>query len=168
MTPPKSPEEIFNNAIEITDPQEQAAYLDEACAEDEKLRVEVEALLKWDKEAGSFLEAPQTDAGVTLEAPATEGIDDVIGRYKLLEKIGEGGMAVVYMAEQKHPIRRRVALKIIKLGMDTKQVIARFEAERQALAPPYRPGPGRRYHGHRTALFRYGTGAWLAHHRVLR
>src|SRR5947207_9083879 len=70
----------------------------------------------------------------TVSVPVTEAPGTIIGRYKLLEKIGEGGFGVVYVAEQKEPVRRRVALKIIKLGMDTKQVIARFEAERQALA----------------------------------
>jgi len=82
-----------------------------------------------------FLEVPPLDASVAWDtSPLSEGPGTAIGRYKLLEKIGEGGMAVVYMAEQEQPIRRKVALKIIKLGMDTKQVIARFEAERQALA----------------------------------
>jgi len=135
MTSKKNAEDIFNKAVELTDPMEQAKYLDEACAGDEKLRAEVEALLKWHKEAGDFLEVPDDDPNATLETSALpECSGTVIGRYKLLEKIGEGGMATVYMAEQKHPIRRRVALKIIKLGMDTKQVIGRFEAERQALA----------------------------------
>jgi serine/threonine protein kinase/WD40 repeat protein len=136
MTAKKSnPEEIFNKAIDISNPTEQLDYLDKACAGDEKLRAEVEFLLESHQKAGSFLESPPIDPDVTLdEAPLTEGPETVIGRYKLLEKIGEGGMASVYMAEQKRPIRRRVALKIIKLGMDTKQVIARFEAERQALA----------------------------------
>jgi serine/threonine protein kinase len=95
----------------------------------------VEELLKAHDEAGDFLEAPILEPDITLDdSPLTEGPGTIIGRYKLLEKIGEGGMAVVYMAEQEKPIRRKVALKIIKLGMDTKSVIARFEAERQALA----------------------------------
>ncbi len=116
-------------------PSRQRAYLDQACGGDEKLRTEVDALLKWHKEAGDFLEVPDVDPNATLEtAVVPDASGTVIGRYKLLEKVGEGGMATVYMAEQKHPIRRRVALKIIKLGMDTKQVIGRFEAERQALA----------------------------------
>ena len=135
MASERNAEEIFSKVVELSDPMEQAAFLDQACAGDEKLRAQVETLLKWHKEAGSFLEGPAVDPNVTLETSASgEGPGATIGRYKLLEKVGEGGMATVYMAEQKHPIRRRVALKIIKLGMDTKQVIARFEAERQALA----------------------------------
>jgi len=135
MAANKNAEEIFNEAVEISDPTEQADYLDKTCAGNEKLRAEVEALLKWHQEAGDFLEVPDRDPNATLETSAlAECSGTVIGRHKLLEKVGEGGMATVYMAEQKHPIRRRVALKIIKLGMDTKQVIGRFEAERQALA----------------------------------
>jgi eukaryotic-like serine/threonine-protein kinase len=135
MTPKPNPEEIFNKAVEITDPSEQAAFLEQACAGDEKLRAEVDALLKWNQEAGSFLDVAGSDGAATLDSAALpDASGTVVGRYKLLEKIGEGGMATVYMAEQKRPIRRRVALKIIKLGMDTKQVIGRFEAERQALA----------------------------------
>jgi WD40 repeat protein/tRNA A-37 threonylcarbamoyl transferase component Bud32 len=95
----------------------------------------VEALLRADARAGSFLESPPAGAGVTIGQPARiDGPGTAIGRYELLELIGEGGMGLVYLAEQKEPVKRRVALKIIKPGMDSKQVIARFEAERQALA----------------------------------
>jgi len=127
---------IFCTALEKKSKAERDAYLDEACGEDKKLRADVEALLKAHYEAGkSFLNGPPGGIGGTLDAPPlTEGPGTRIGRYKLLQLIGEGGFGVVYMAEQEEPIRRRVALKIIKLGMDTKQVIARFEAERQALA----------------------------------
>ena len=108
-----------------------------------------------------------TPPGATIQIlveslPISEKPGDRIGRYKLLEQIGEGGCGVVYMAEQREPVRRRVALKIIKLGMDTKQVIARFEAERQALAlmdhPEHRQGARCRGHRHRPALLRDGTG----------
>ncbi|MEN6427401.1 MAG: protein kinase [Phycisphaerales bacterium] len=135
MAPEQNPEELFHRALELKDPEKRAAYLDEACAGDEALRAQVQALLKWDGEAGGFMDLPDRDLDATREAPPVPDMTGTeIGRYKLLEKIGEGGMATVYMAEQRHPICRRVALKIIKLGMDTKQVIARFEAERQALA----------------------------------
>ena len=130
-----SPEEIFHRAAALSDAAERAEYLVQACQGAETLRREVDALLKWHEQAADFLENPAMTPAVTLEASGPmEAPGTVIGRYRLLEKIGEGGMAVVYMAEQKRPIRRKVALKIIKLGMDTKQVIARFEAERQALA----------------------------------
>jgi len=129
------PDRILDQAVEISDLTERKAFLDEACGGDETLRAEVESLLAAYVESGDFLDAPAIDSEVTLEAAGpAEGIGETIGRYKLLEKIGEGGMAVVYTAEQKRPIRRRVAVKLIKLGMDSKQVIARFEAERQALA----------------------------------
>ncbi len=135
MAPERNPEELFYRALELEDSERRAAYLDEACAGDEELRSQVDALLRWDREAGGFMNLPDRDPNTTREAPPIPDMTGTeIGRYKLLEKIGEGGMATVYMAEQRHPICRRVALKIIKLGMDTKQVIARFEAERQALA----------------------------------
>jgi eukaryotic-like serine/threonine-protein kinase len=130
-----TPDEILAQAVEISDLAERKAFLDRACVGDDALRKEVESLLVAYVKSGSFLDGPAVDPEVTLEADGpAEGIGETIGCYKLLEKIGEGGMATVYMAEQKRPIRRRVALKLIKLGMDSKQVIARFEAERQALA----------------------------------
>ncbi|MHC4311085.1 MAG: tetratricopeptide repeat protein [Planctomycetota bacterium] len=132
---PKDIKSIFAEAIEKKSAEERAAILDKACAGDSDLRSKVEDLLKAHNQAGDFLEEPVIGANITLGDPhLTEGPGTIISRYKLLEKIGEGGMACVYMAEQKEPIRRKVALKIIKLGMDTKQVIARFAAERQALA----------------------------------
>jgi WD40 repeat protein/serine/threonine protein kinase len=103
------------------------AFLDEACAGDAAVRSEVEELLAANDDIGKSETA--SSAPIGLEAPGA-----IIGRYKLLQRIGEGGFGVVYMAEQQEPVRRRVALKIIKLGMDTKQVVARFDAERQALA----------------------------------
>ncbi|MHC5023448.1 MAG: tetratricopeptide repeat protein [Planctomycetota bacterium] len=133
-------EEIFHAAREKLDPAERAGYLEGACGNDVSLRAKVDALLKADAEAGDFLRttdgAPQSSASgaPTLAVAPREQPGEVIGRYKLLQQIGEGGFGVVYMAEQERPVRRKVALKIIKLGMDTNQVIARFEAERQALA----------------------------------
>ena len=127
----KSLRTIFNEAAEIADATERSAYLQRACAGDDSLRRKLDDLLSAHGDAGGFL----NEGGPPTEiAPVTEGPGARIDRYKLLQKIGEGGMGVVYMAEQEKPVRRRVALKIIKLGMDTKQVVARFEAERQALA----------------------------------
>ena len=136
MNEPLHPEvAILNTALELAAP-ERAAYLDGACAGDAALRLQVEALLKAHEQAEGFLEAHPIEmkGSEGLHIPLTEKPGDRLGRYKLLQQIGEGGCGVVYMAEQEEPVRRRVALKVIKLGMDTKQVIARFEAERQALA----------------------------------
>ncbi|MHC4240793.1 MAG: protein kinase domain-containing protein, partial [Planctomycetota bacterium] len=128
-------ETIYHFALTKREGEERSAYLNSTCANDSDLRASVEGLLKAHDESGDFLESPILESRVTLDdSVLTENLGTVIGRYKLLEKIGEGGMAVVYMAEQQRPIHRKVALKIIKLGMDTKSVIARFEAERQALA----------------------------------
>jgi serine/threonine protein kinase/Tol biopolymer transport system component len=131
---PKDIKVIFSEALEKQTDNERSAYLTKVCGDDANLREKIEKLLRAHGKAGDFLEAPLFDAESGLDITLTEAPGTVIGRYKLLEKIGEGGMAVVYMAEQTEPIRRKVALKIIKLGMDTKTVIARFEAERQALA----------------------------------
>jgi eukaryotic-like serine/threonine-protein kinase len=141
---------IFLDALEKTDPAERAAFLNQACGENAPLRDRIEQLIKSLDEAGSFMVLPpgQTDAtaaatGATgsgsspanLEPrPIAEGPGTRVGRYKLLERIGEGGMGVVFMAEQETPVHRKVAIKIIKPGMDSSHVIARFEAERQALA----------------------------------
>ncbi len=131
----RNEEAIFDAALGFDSEQERAAYLQKACGDDLTLLHRLEALLKVHRSEQSFLEQAANSLQLTLEVPmAIEGPGTTIDRYKLLEKIGEGGMAVVYMAEQQRPVRRRVALKVIKLGMDTKQVIARFEAERQALA----------------------------------
>jgi len=123
--------EILAEAVARSDPAARVAYLDEACAGDEPLRAKVEALAKAYDEKGDFVEKtlPVSERELIGEGPGT-----VIGRYKLLQQIGEGGFGVVFMAEQVEPVQRKVALKIIKPGMDTKEVIARFEAERQALA----------------------------------
>ncbi len=123
-------------------PGERAAFLEKACGGDEQLRQKVEALLLVHDQAGEFLEHPPSEAGMggTPNFSFGKKAGDSIGRYKLLQQIGEGGCGVVFMAEQEEPVRRRVALKIIKPGMDTKSVMARFEAERQALALMDHPG----------------------------
>jgi WD40 repeat protein/serine/threonine protein kinase len=126
---------IFNEALEQPSPAERGAYLDLACGTDLELRARVETLLAVHDRAEGFLESPAQGATSDVAADAMAEVPGrMIGPYKLLEQIGEGGMGVVYMAEQIEPVRRKVALKIVKPGMDTKQVIARFEAERQALA----------------------------------
>jgi serine/threonine protein kinase/Tfp pilus assembly protein PilF len=127
--------EVFTEALQL--PAEQrTAFLEKACAGDRDFRKRVEALLRSHDEVGDFLEdSPHTAAlDAEKQIPVGEKPGDRIGRYKLLQQIGEGGCGVVFMAEQEEPVRRRVALKIIKPGMDTRSVIARFEAERQALA----------------------------------
>jgi eukaryotic-like serine/threonine-protein kinase len=127
--------ELFLKAREFSSPAERREFLDGACAGDTTLRAEVEGLLDAGTRAGSFLEAPACALAATAdEAPLTERPGTVIGPYKLLEQIGEGGFGLVFMAEQHQPVRRKVAVKVLKPGMDTRQVIARFEAERQALA----------------------------------
>ena len=128
-------EAIFSAALEKKTPAERSAYLNEACGDDAVLRQNVEELLKLQPEADEFLKSPPAQLVPSADSLSpVEGLGAVIGSYKLLELIGEGGFGDVYMAEQQEPVRRKVALKIIKLGMDTRQVIGRFEAERQALA----------------------------------
>jgi serine/threonine protein kinase len=119
---------IFLEAVELAEPARRAAFLDRACQDNEQLRAAVEALLHAHQRSQGLLDATEIPPQ-PAERPGTQ-----IGPYKLLQVIGEGGMGVVYMAEQTEPVERKVALKIIKPGMDTRQVIARFEAERQALA----------------------------------
>ncbi|HLO39747.1 MAG TPA: serine/threonine-protein kinase, partial [Phycisphaerales bacterium] len=151
MTSGDRVQNVFAGASELNR-EARAAYLDAACKGDTRLRAEVESLLRSHEEAGSFLAAPTADfvpasAAATQGAPAAipraesqasqaqfEGPGTRIGNYKLLQQIGEGGFGAVFMAQQEQPVQRKVALKIIKLGMDTRQVVARFEQERQALA----------------------------------
>jgi hypothetical protein len=173
---------IFAEALEIKDAQKRAGFVSQACAGDPIMREEIEGLLEAVSEAGSFLPerlaAGEGVATLFQEASREEGVavnmapagklGERIGRYKLLQKVGEGGCGVVYMAEQEEPVRRRVALKVIKLGMDTKQVIARFEAERQALALMDHPNIAKVLDGgddgSRSSLLRDGVGAWGQDH----
>ncbi|HLP85714.1 MAG TPA: serine/threonine-protein kinase [Phycisphaerales bacterium] len=128
-------QEIFEHVIDL-ERGAREAYLASACGDDAALRAEVEALLRAHDGAAKFLASPTaaSSADATIAAPIREGPGTRIGPYKLLQLIGEGGFGSVFMAEQEVPVTRRVALKIIKLGMDTRQVVARFEQERQALA----------------------------------
>jgi serine/threonine protein kinase/tetratricopeptide (TPR) repeat protein len=135
--------DLFMAALPIGNAAERAAYLDGACAGNPALRQRIEALLAAFAQAGSFLQQPAGDARVTADlsppgsssdSGAAEGPGTVIGPYKLIEQIGEGGMGTVWMAQQTEPVKRLVAVKLIKAGMDSRQVIVRFEAERQALA----------------------------------
>jgi serine/threonine protein kinase/Flp pilus assembly protein TadD len=143
----RSLDTIFCTAIAIASAEDRAAYIAGACGSNHELRGRVEKLVHAHFQAGSFLEQADAEAGATSDPvapgrwvgqadapPPAESPGAVIGPYKLLQQIGEGGMGVVHMAEQVEPVRRKVALKIIKPGMDSAQVIARFEAERQALA----------------------------------
>ena len=135
---PQRAKEIFVKLVGTAPSDEWDRRLDEACGGDRELRDRVWALLRAHVEPGSFLEQPAVAVGspppTVVASPLVESPGTRIGPYKLLEKIGEGGMGVVYVASQREPIRRKVALKIIKPGMDTREVVTRFEAERQALA----------------------------------
>ena len=140
-----SERDIFIAALQKEDPVERQAYLNEACTGQPELRRQVEDLLRLYEGAGSFLEKPAAGSlpenpfvaaptTVTIDPPVAEGAGVSIGPYKLVELIGEGGMGAVWMAHQTEPVKRLVALKLIKAGMGSAQVVARFEAERQALA----------------------------------
>src|SRR5262245_4589020 len=129
-----SEQSLFLAAVEMTDPAARAAYLDQACAGNDALRRRLDVLLEQHDRPGSLLANPPPFGLTVAEQRVSERPGAVIGPYKLMEQIGEGGMGLVFVAEQQEPVRRKVALKIIKPGMDTRDVIARFEAERQALA----------------------------------
>jgi serine/threonine protein kinase len=140
-------ESIFLVALQKPTPEEQAAYLDAACAGNAELRRSVEMLLRAHERAGEFLQVNPRGLRPTVDEAVPERPGTVIGPYKLLEQIGEGGFGVVFMAEQTAPLRRKVALKILKPGMDSRQVIGRFEAERQALAIMDHPNIARVFDG---------------------
>jgi serine/threonine protein kinase/tetratricopeptide (TPR) repeat protein len=141
---------IFLDALDRSASDERERFIESACAGNDSLRREVDRLLAAHGELNDFMHRP---AGLSATASHrdTVQVGDCIGRYKLLEQIGEGGMGVVYVAEQTEPVRRRVALKIIKPGMDTRQVIARFEAERQALAMMDHPNIAKVFDGGTTS-----------------
>jgi serine/threonine protein kinase len=134
ITSPDNIDQIFWEALQLSSEEERRAYLERACGANHELRQLVDKLLCAQPKAAAFLEQPFAESPATVDEPIGEGPGTIIGPYKLLEQIGEGGFGVVFMAEQQQPIRRKVALKVLKPGMDTRQVVARFEAERQALA----------------------------------
>jgi WD40 repeat protein/serine/threonine protein kinase len=144
-------EAIFQAALEIAAADARAAYLDVACGNQHGLRQRVEALLRRHAEAIGPLDRPDFNLVATTDSPLAERPGTVIGPYKLLEQIGEGGFGIVFMAEQQQPVRRKVALKVLKPGMDTRQVVARFEAERQALALMEHPNIAHVFDGGETA-----------------
>src|SRR5262245_15306445 len=134
--PPLDEAKMFNAARRLADAEERRAYLDQACGADAALRGRIEALLSAHESGSNFLEppSPNTEKFQPDISLVSESIGLNIGPYKLVERIGEGGMGEVWMAQQTEPVRRMVALKLIKPGMDSRAVLARFEAERQALA----------------------------------
>src|SRR6476660_6181556 len=121
---------IFIAALEKDDPAERGDYLQLACAGNPALRQRIERLLKLYGEPDSFLQLAEHEAATIVPSPITETPGTVIGPYKLLQQLGEGGFGVVFMAEQEQPVRRMVALKIIKPGLNSSEDIARFKAER--------------------------------------
>jgi non-specific serine/threonine protein kinase/serine/threonine-protein kinase len=143
---------IFGKALELSAAADRAAYLDQACAGNAALRAEVEGLLQALDAAGSFLNRPGADARaeVTTDQPRETPGTVIAGRFKLLELLGEGGMGAVWVAEQTQPVRRKVAVKLIKEGMDSRSVLSRFEAERQALALMDHPNIAKVLDGGRT------------------
>src|SRR5947208_2721423 len=133
--------DIFIAALQKEDPTERQAFLDDACARQPELRRQVENLLRLHEGAGSFLEQPAAESpatGALRDAPehasSPEAPGALVGPYKLIERIGEGGMGEVWMAQQTEPVKRLVAVKLIRPGMDSRSVLARFDAERQALS----------------------------------
>jgi WD40 repeat protein/serine/threonine protein kinase len=142
--------ELFESALELP-AERRAAYLDGVCGSDAALRRRLEALLGKHDRAGGFLESPALATAGTVAEPVRERPGMRIGPYHLLEQLGEGGFGVVFLAEQAQPVRRQVALKVLKPGMDTRQVVARFEAERQALALMDHPNIAQVFDGGETA-----------------
>src|SRR5262245_55160455 len=134
MADPERVRAIFLEAVEQHAPELWSGFLDRACGDDRELRRRIEVLLRAHDQANSMLDVAPVPAAATMDQNISEVAGSVIGPYQLLEPVGEGGMGAVWMAEQTEPIQRRVAVKVIKAGMDSKQVLARFEAERLTLA----------------------------------
>jgi serine/threonine protein kinase/tetratricopeptide (TPR) repeat protein len=142
---------VFNAARQLQGPEARRLYLDSACGNDKRLLARIEALLRVYDQEETFLESPAVPTRAATAPLVSEGPGTQIGAYKLVEQIGEGGFAVVFLAEQQHPVRRTVALKILKPGMDSRAIVARFEAERQAVALMDHPNIARVFDGGETA-----------------
>jgi serine/threonine protein kinase len=149
MAAPKPDEAtIFNAARRIDDPAARRNYVREACGDDRALAARVEKLLRAHDDDPTFLASPAEEVRDLLGAPAAEGPGTQVGPYQLLRPIGEGGMGTVFLAEQTQPLRRQVAVKVVRPGMDSRQVLARFEQERQALTWPW---PARSFFSRRSS-----------------
>ena len=163
---------IFWKAIQFPTSREMDRYLDDACGNSSELRAEVAELIESHRRAGSFLGGDVADDGGMTETPSNDHLGTVIGCYTIREQIGEGGMGEVYVAEQSAPVRRKVALKIIRPGMATKDVVARFEAERQGAGDDgpseHRQSVRRRRNRDQAAVLRDGAGAGRSDYGVLR
>ncbi len=133
---------IFGRALEIPESTDRAAFLQQACGGNVELRAQVEKLLAALADAGHFMNRPEMPSTVAAHSVQSAELGLSIGPYKLLQKLGEGGMGTVYLAEQVEPVKRQVAVKVIKAGMDSGQIIVRFEQERQALAMMDHPNIG--------------------------
>jgi eukaryotic-like serine/threonine-protein kinase len=170
-------ESIFAAAVALASAEECAAYLEQACAGDPVLRQRIKGLLKAHDRVGHFLDRPAPELAPPEETVGYVASGEQVGtviaaRYKLLEQLGEGGMGTVWVAEQTEPVRRKVALKLVKAGMDSRAMLSRFEAERQALAvmgpPQHRQGARRRHDGERPAVLRHGVRQGRLLHPLLR
>src|SRR6516225_4417182 len=128
MAEKPSEQSIFLHAVGLGSPADRAAYLADVCRDNPQLRLELDALLAAHDRLGAEQPPSGPELPRTMDEPATERPGTVIGPYKLLQKIGEGGMGTVFMAEQTEPVRRKVALKLVRPGMDSRQIVARFEA----------------------------------------
>jgi len=146
MTDLPSAKDVFTDAIELS-PDQQRGYVERACRGNNALLAEIFDLLATHKHLGTFLDAPTFEAARTSDIPASENVITTIGPYKVLQAIGEGGFGTVYLADQVEPVRRRVALKVVKPGMNSKLILARFDQERQALAAMDHPNIAKLFDG---------------------
>jgi hypothetical protein len=155
---PSELRDIFCEAMDYKTSHERSQYLDKSCRGKPELRARVEALLRAHGEASRFLQETPGQSAADSDKTSHEVPGTILGPYRLLEQIGEGGFGLVFLAEQQHPVRRQVAIKVLKPGMDSRQVIARFEAERQALALMDHPNIAKFFDAGTTEARRQETG----------